>query len=403
MKNARDPLYLTARQAAGELSVSPATLYAYVSRGLIRSEPVEASRERRYRAEDVRALKGRRNAVGASRSADDEQPVIETSVSTIAEGGPIYRGVAAVGLAEEASLEQAATLLWDVSGIDLFEPDNLPVTDDAMRAVMAAATNAAPLSRAVAVFALAAEADRQAFNRSAEGRARIGARIMRLTAAAILGTAPSAEPIHAQIARAWASGHPQSQALIRRALVLLADHELNPSTYTLRCAASTGLNLYDATIAGLVALKGPKHGGAGLLAARLVASLAESDPRETIHSRVALGEPIPGFGHKVYRTSDPRADDLLAALVRAGAERRLAVEAPLLISEATGLFPNMDYALAVLARTLSLPTGAEIALFAIARTAGWIAHGMEQLASEKLIRPGARYVGPWTGRARHGA
>ena len=93
MKNGRDPLYLTARQAAGELSVSPATLYAYVSRGLIRSEPVEASRQRRYRAEDVRALKGRRGAAGVLRCGETEPPLIETSVSTIAEGGPIYRGV----------------------------------------------------------------------------------------------------------------------------------------------------------------------------------------------------------------------------------------------------------------------------------------------------------------------
>ncbi len=401
MKNPREPLYLTARQAAGELSVSPATLYAYVSRGLIRSEPVEASRERRYRAEDVRALKGRRSESSA-RGADVEQPVIETAVSTITEAGPVYRGVDAIGLAAEATLEQAATLLWDVSGIDPFGADNLPVMSETMGAILSASAASPPLPRAVAVLALAAEADPQAYNRSAEGRARIGARIVRLVSAAILGTAPSADPIHAQIARRWASPRTDAAALIRRALVLLADHELNPSTYTLRCAASTGLNLYDATIAGLVALRGPKHGGAGLLAARLVDSLAEADLDETIRSRVALGEAMPGFGHKVYRTSDPRADDLLAALARSGTDPRLTTEAPRLIAEATGLFPNIDYALAVMVRTLGLPTGSEIALFAIARTAGWVSHGLEQLASDRLIRPGARYIGALPGRARHG-
>lgn len=288
--------------------------------------------------------------------------------------------------------------MWDVSGIDPFDGGNLPVMSDALRAVMAASAASFPLSRTVATLALAAEADPQAFNRSAEGRARIGARIMRLVAAAMLDVTPSADPIHVQIAGRWSPGHRHAQSLIRRALVLLADHELNPSTYTLRCAISTELNLYDATIAGLVALKGPRHGGAGLLAARLVADLSGGDLAAAVHARVALGEQMPGFGHTVYRSSDPRADDLLAALVRCGADPRLAVDAPDIISNATGLFPNIDYALAVLARTLDFPAGAEIALFAMARTAGWIAHGMEQLASGRLIRPGARYVGTLQGR-----
>ncbi|MBS4017551.1 MAG: citrate synthase, partial [Dechloromonas sp.] len=107
-----------------------------------------------------------------------------------------------------------------------------------------------------------------------------------------------------------------------------------------------------------------------------------------------LGSPVPGFGHSVYRDGDPRADALLSALLRAGADRRLAVDAPALITEATGLRPNIDFSLAVLMRMLGLPIGHETALFAIARTAGWIAHAMEQLATEALIRPRARYVGP---------
>lgn len=395
MKN--DPLYLTARQAAGELGVSAATLYAYVSRGLIRSEPVDASRERRYRAEDVRMLKGKRGAGGGERG-DSEPTLMESAISTIDNSGPIYRGVRAVSLAAEASLEQVATLLWDVNGIDPFEADNLPVFSEAMRKVARACADVAPLSRAIAVLALAGEADAQAFNRSAEGRARIGARILRLVTVTILGTAASAEPVHQQIARHWAGGHRQAGGLIRRALVLLADHEFNASTYTARCAVSTGLNLYDGTIAGLVALKGPRHGGAGLLAAQFVASLGDGDLEQRIRTRIMLGEEMPGFGHKVYRSSDARADDLLAALVRAGADRRLAVEVPSLIADATGLFPNIDYALAVLGRELSLPPGAELALFAIARTAGWVAHCIEQLASERLIRPAARYVGPPVGR-----
>ena len=169
--------------------------------------------------------------------------------------------------------------------------------------------------------------------------------------------------------------------------------------WTVRCAASTGLSLYDAVVAGLAALKGPRHGGAGPLASRLVADLASGNVAQAVADRVALGDQLPGFGHAVYRNGDPRADVLLAALHAAGADKRLVVDAPRLITDATGLYPNIDFALAVMMHTFGLPAGHATSLFAIARTAGWIAHAMEQLGSGVLIRPRARYVGPPLGRA----
>jgi citrate synthase len=402
MKAISVPAFLTAREAAAELSVSLATLYAYVSRGLVRSEPVGDGRARRYRADDIRALRQRRRASGAVQpSAEAAIPVLDTTVSTITEAGPIYRGVPVVALAEAATVEQAATLLWDARRADPFEPANMPVVDAPMQAIFEAARDAKPLPRAIAVLALASDADPRAHNRSAEGRAAAGARVMRLVTAAVLGAAPSPLPIHCQVARAWAKDHPAAEDLLRRALVLLADHELNASTWTARCAASTGLNLYDAAIAGLAALKGPRHGGAGPLAARMVAELGDGDIASAIADRVALGEPIPGFGHTVYVDGDPRADVLLRALAAAGADPRLAVELPRLVTEATGLYANIDYALAVLMRTLNLPVGHETALFAIARASGWMAHAIEQLQSGLLIRPRARYVGPEAGRTNN--
>ena len=190
--------------------------------------------------------------------------------------------------------------------------------------------------------------------------------------------------------------------MIRRALVLLADHELNASTFTVRCAASTGLNLYDAIIAGLVALKGPKHGGAGVLAAQLLKTLANGEVAPVIRERVALGERFAGFGHGVYKHGDPRARALLEALARSGADRKLTHEIPERIAEATGEFVNIDYALAVLVHTLGLPPGHELVLFSMARTVGWIAHACEQLRHGRLIRPRARYVGPAPGRSPAG-
>lgn len=396
VKNLGEPLYLTASEAAAELSVSPATLYAYVSRGLVRSEPAgEGVRARRYRAEDVRGLKARRAPLVETqglKSAD--LPVLDTSVSTITQRGPVYRGVEAVALAESATLEQAATLLWDVASTDPFAAANLPHVSPAMQQILSAADRAPSIVRAIAVLSLAADADPAAFNGTADGRAMTGARIVRLVVAAVLRTAPKASPVHEQIAHAWALNHPHAKELIRRTLVLLADHELNASTFTVRCAASTGISLYDAVIAGLAALKGPRHGGVGPQASRLLDTLVAGDAAAIIRERVALGERFPGFGHMVYRDGDPRADALFRALVKAGIDARLTVEIPRRIREATGQFPNCDYALAVMCRCLDMPAGSETTLFAIARTVGWIAHASEQLESRKLIRPRARYVGP---------
>jgi citrate synthase len=394
-------LYLSAREASAELAISPATLYAYVSRGLIRSEPSPDSRSHRYRAEDIRGLKERRTPSvepHGFKSFDPELPVMDSAIATITEQGAIYRGVNCVDLAEKDTLEHAATLLWDVTGVDPFAPDNRPHLSDEMRAIAEAARRAAPIDRAIAVLALATTADPGAFTRAPEGRAMVGARILRLLVATMLSTAPSAEPLHQQIAKAWAPDLKHAPDLIRRALVLLADHELNASTFTVRCAASTGLNLYDSIIAGLAALKGPKHGGAGVLASRLVKTLIDQDPEPVIRERVALGERFAGFGHGVYKRGDPRAMSLLDALTRAGAARKFTREVPERIAEATGEFVNIDYALAVLVHSLRLPPGSELALFAMARAVGWIAHASEQLQYGRPIRPRARYVGPAPGR-----
>ena len=395
-------LYLSAREASAELAISPATLYAYVSRGLIRSEPSSDSRSHRYRAEDVRGLKERRTPSPEPRglkSFDADLPVMDSAIATITEDGPIYRGVNCIDLAETETLEHAATLLWDVTGVDPFSQDNCPHLSGEMRAVAEAARHAAPIDRTVAVLALAASADPRAFTRAADGRAMVGGRILRLVIATMLNRTSSSEPLHLQIAKAWAPDQRRAADLIRRALVLLAEHELNASAFTVRCAASTGLNLYDAMIPGLVALKGPKHGGAGVLAAQLVKTLVDGDVASVIRDRVALGERFAGFGHGVYKHGDPRARALLQALARAGAMEKLTREIPERIAEATGEFVNIDYALAVLVHTLGLPPGNELVLFAMARTVGWIAHASEQLRHGRLIRPRARYIGPAPGRS----
>src|ERR1700730_11483559 len=166
-------LYLSAREASAELAVSPATLYAYVSRGLIRSEPSSDSRSHRYRAEDIRTLKERRVPSPEPRglkSFDADLPVMDSAIATITEDGPIYRGVNCIDLAEKDTLEHAATLLWDVTGVDPFAQDNCPRVSGEMRAVAEATSHVPPIDRTIAVLALAASADRQAFRHPPDRR-----------------------------------------------------------------------------------------------------------------------------------------------------------------------------------------------------------------------------------------
>src|SRR6202162_1481718 len=239
-------LYLSAREASAELAISPATLYAYVSRGLIRSEPSSDSRSHRYRAEDIRNLKERRTPSPeprGMRSFDADLPVMDSAIATITEDGPTYRGVNCIDLAQKDTLEHAATLLWDVTGVDPFAPDNCPHVSDAMRAIAEAARQASPIDRAVAVLALAASADPRAFTRAPDGRAMVGGRILRLVVATMLNRGSWAKPLHLQIAKAWAPDHKHAADLVRRALVLLAEHELNASAFTVPCAAPAGVTL----------------------------------------------------------------------------------------------------------------------------------------------------------------
>ena len=347
-----EALYLSAREASAELAISPATLYAYVSRGLIRSEPSPDSRSHRYRAEDIRGLKERRVPSPEPRGFKQFRSGPAGDGLGDRDHHRGRRDLSRRKLRRSRRERHAGAYRDAVVGRHRRRSvctGQLPEVSDEMRAIAEAARRAAPIDRAIAVLALAASADPRAFTRAPDGRAMVGARILRLLVATMLNTRAVGRA--AASADRAAPGRPTTSTradLIRRALVLLADHELNASTFTVRCAASTGLNLYDAVIAGLAALKGPKHGGAGVLASQLVKMLIDHDVEPVIRERVALGERFAGFGHGVYKRGDPRAKSLLDALTRAGAPRKFTREVPERIAEATGEFVNIDYALAVL-------------------------------------------------------
>jgi len=405
--------YLSAAEAAATLEISLATLYAYVSRGLIRSEAAAGNRRARcYRRDDVDQLLARRaRRRNPERAAEQALswgvPVLESALTLITGGRLYYRGQDALRLAETSTFEQVAHHLW------LGGPP-APKASWAMGAGQASLRayqpwlkllpEATPVERMQAILPLAATRDAAAYDLRPAAVAQTGSRLIGLLAAAAIYPArPEAERIAQSLGLGWMSkgarGLEPDRAtrLIDAALILSADHELNTSAFTARCVASVRATPYQVVMAALAALQGLRHGGYSARVEALLADVAAPQrARPALESWLKRGESLPGFGHPLYPEGDPRARALLDMIRVALPRSRELALSEVVINEARSLVgdaPTIDFALVVVARALRLPSGAALALFALGRTAGWIAQAIEQYQTESMIRPRARYVG----------
>ncbi|HEV7719017.1 MAG TPA: citrate synthase [Arsenicitalea sp.] len=374
--------WLTAEDALQALGTKPQTLYANVSRGRIKAKPdPKDPRRSLYNSEDVKRLAvrhaGRRKSeTVAAETIHWGDPILPSAVSTVANGRLYYRGSDAVVLAQGATLEQIAELLW--AATSLTWPEIKP---------KGAPEQGPPMQRAFVAVGRRAAADLPSYGRSATALQKDAADLVMTLAQALLGAAKSGL-LHELAATAWA--RPEAATAIRQALVLLADHELNASTFATRVAVSTGASLAAAVLAGLATLTGPLHGGASAGAMALAKIVEESGAEAAVRATLAEGRPIPSFGHRLYPDGDVRATALLEQfeLPRPFAELREAAE------RLVGEKPNVDFALAAMTAAYDLPPDAPLVLFALARSVGWIAHALEQTATGTLIRPRAHYIGP---------
>ena len=389
--------WITMEEARAALGVRPQTLYAYVSRGRIGVQPdPQDPRRSLYRAEDVNGLvrrkaDGRSRATLAATTLFGAEPSVPTAVCAISGGRLYYRGREVSALAAHATLEQAAQCLW--------------ACEEAMQLPMPSATTAAPGAPLTAPAGAAAGRVR-AFTElallAATGSSTRGRlpRVLQEEASQLVGrvatafgasTARSHQgwPLHERLARGWKQ--PAAVAdLLRRALVLLADHELTSSAFSARITASTGASLPACLLAGLTTFSGPLHGDASARVRALFDEVARAGPDAVIERHLSAAVPLPGFGHPLYPDGDPRAAALLPDLDLPAHVARLIDQ----VARLTGQAPTIDVALAALAARHRLPPDAAFALFATARSVGLLAHAMEQLSVDSVIRPRGRYVGP---------
>ena len=364
-------------EALKRLGVRAQTLYAYVSRGRIgvRPDPTDPRRSL-YDVEDLDLLAARRKRGRAAQEIAAGalawgEAAIPTMISTIDHGRLIYRGQDAIALAATATLEDAAGLLWEQASAVRFGGE--AEADHADGPFLA-------LARTIA-------GTRATLGRSVDALCQDGAIAIGRIADGF-GLPPDGTLLHRRLARLWAVDA-EREYLLRRGLVLMADHELNASTFAVRVAASTGASIAACLLAGLAALSGPRHGGAGAALASMVEDAGRIGVEAALDRWLARGHPPPGFGHILYPEGDARGVALLkdVELDPTMMALRDAVQA------ATGLSANIDFALCALTRRLNLPEDAPFILFALGRSVGWVAHAIEQVGTGGLIRPRARYQG----------
>ncbi|GJJ01645.1 citrate synthase [Duganella rhizosphaerae] len=403
-------VWMTAAEALKVLNVRPQTLYANVSRGKIRAKSDEADPRRSlYHRDDIQRMASRSNGrrkieMVSAQAMQWGDPVLPSAISTAADGRLLYRGHDAVTLSETATLEQIADLLWEA------EPGQAQAAmAGASPAQAAIAPPASALGAGLLALALRSASDAPSMGRPAADLRAEAASILSTLAEAMIGpalagrvtagtdvgapAAAGAPPatISQRLARAWQ--RPASEDLLRRALVLMADHELNASTFATRVAISTGASLAAGVLAGFTTLTGPLHGGASAEFAQLAAAARAHGAEAAVATWRASGRALPGFGHMLYAQGDPRARALMKLLPELQPHTDLAAAA----EAQAGELPNIDFALTLLAAAHGLPDDAPFILFALGRCVGWLAHALEQVQARRPIRPRARYIGPSAG------
>lgn len=399
-------------EAARRLGIKEASLYAYVSRGLLSRRKAAGTRSSLFNAAEVESLARRGRPRGGS---GPKELVIETALTEITDDTLWFRGLNAMDLAAHAELEDVAQLLWTGAlpapgAITAGSEPAWRATDEAVAAGRAAQAalpaGTLPLERLQVIVPALAAADplRLHLDRPAvmaAGRCLIAGMVECMPqVGGEAGIVTAGETIAERLVGKLCPRPPRAGMLdaIRAALVLLADHELAASTLAARVAASVRADPYAVVATGLGAVGGALHGGASFGAETMLRSAGQpADAVRAVGELLRRGERIPGFGHFVYEHSDPRAVFLMNLIRRTAPDSQRLAVAEAVLTEAHGRAlpaPNIDFALAVLGTVGDMIPGAGEVIFAVARATGWLAHALEEYARNTPIRPRGIYTGP---------
>ncbi|MCX3060571.1 citrate synthase [Streptomyces beihaiensis] len=400
---ARQARRLTTRETAERLGVKPETVYAYVSRGQLTSRRDPGRRGSTFDAAEVEALARRTNRETTARPGSAELSV-RTRLTLIDGDRYFFRGVDAVQLAAHHSYEEVAEWLWTGTlrpGATFTAPRES--LEAARQAVAALPELSGPVDRLRVAAIAAAVADPLRYDLSEEsvlGAARTLIPTLAATLPLCRSTYADGPPIARRLWGRLSHQDPDEASLrvLDMALGLLADHDLAASTLAVRVAASARAHAYAAVSAGLGALEGPLHGAASGLAHRMLLDVLDrKNAAPVIAAELRDGRRIPGLGHRLYEGEDPRAQALFDALEELpSAHCALAAARDVVTTTArhTDLRANVDLALAVLTASSGMAPEAGETIFAVARTAGWVAHALEEYGEQPLrMRPSGQYVG----------
>ncbi|MGW1790495.1 citrate/2-methylcitrate synthase [Streptomyces tubercidicus] len=394
---------LSTREAADRLGVKPETVYAYVSRGQLTSRREPGSRGSTFDAREVDALA--RRAPRRDPSPSGGESAIRTGITLIDRDHCYFRGVDTSELAAHYSYEEVAEWLWTGElrpGIRFTAPQD--ALSAAHQAVQALPAHSGPMDRLRVAVIAAAAADPLRFDLSEDTVVKTARSLIPTLVDALPSHAPKQRAADSLSSRLWSrlTTEPADAAALRvldAALVLLIDHDLAASTFAVRVAASARAHPYAIVSAGFGALDGVLHGAASGLAHRMLLEVLDRGSAATVVAdHLRAGRQVPGLGHPLYPGEDPRAHTLFQ-LLEDMPQARPALEAARQVITTTArhteLHANVDLALAVLTVSTDMPTEAGETIFAISRTAGWIAHALEEYAERPLrMRPNGQYHGP---------
>lgn len=413
---ATDQAYMGATEALAFLGVQNQTLYAYVSRGLVRSFRQPGKKNNLYLREDVERLKARaevrsgHGAIAASAMQFGE-PIVPTSITEISTEGPRYRGLIAVDLAaRRVSFESVAELLWTGLSPDegvRWDVKPLPAEVRRLCESLGKVSTREQFMEVFALVVLTLGISRGGVTqRLRSGNTLDAAKQVLQVLVGCLGLLakdrrfrplkPGDSIVQGVLRALGGNGNDENTRAIEAILVLLADHELAPGSFASRVAASSGSSLHGCLVSAMCTHAGVK---VGHVYDQAEVFLASGRTRTLLLKRVGelrdLGRKVPSFAHPLYPKGDPRAACLLRlAAARSKHSVRLREFLAFIDSARTefNLLPQVELVVTALCNEMGLPRESGGALFAVARSAGWVAHILEQRLSSVLLRPRAKFI-----------